>query len=105
MAEQTDLQTGGDGSSGGSAAARALRGYRTLLRLRSGPRARQVGAAARAEPRRSAQVRRLLGASSGASRHALQRLDVSEPEPDSAEIHRVSPEQVRRTEAAGVNEP
>lgn len=108
LAEQTDLQRGGDGSSGGSAAARTLRwsrtlrGSRILLRLRSGLWARQVGAAARAEPRRSAQVRRLLGASSGAPRHALQRLDVREPEPDSAEIHHVSPEQVRRTEAVQV---
>lgn len=109
MAEQTDLRAGEDGRSGAAASARAHWRSRSLLGPRSGFRARQGRAAARAEPRRSTQVRRLLGASSGAPRHALQRPDVREPEPDSAGIHRVSPEEVRPTEAAqaaaaGVNE-
>lgn len=41
----------------------------------------------------------MLGASSGGPGHALQGPDVREPEPDRAEIHLLSPEQVGLSEA------
>lgn len=97
LAERTDLRAGEDGGSGAAARA-AARTLRVRVRVRAGLWAWQDGAAARAEPRRSAQVWRVLGASSGAPGHALQGPDVREPEPDRAGIHHVSPEQVTQSQ-------
>lgn len=91
------------GSGSGAAAAAAAAATRTgsgwwsrpFCGPRAGPRARTAGIAACAKPRGAAPLRRVLGACSRATGHALQGLDVREPEPHRAGIHRLSPAQVR----------
>lgn len=84
-----------DGGAGGIAGLVVAALSSSTWRIYTGHRAGSNGAAAHPEPRNKFQLWRVLGKYAGAARYTLRGADVRVSRPLSAQIHTLSPEQVR----------